>query len=118
MSTRQLVHLGFLLALPVIVAYYGVSVPGAIALFVMGEIGWGIGLTAWGALVVGSAHNFLKPMFISGRAEVPTLAVFIGVLGGLSAFGLVGMFLGPILIALVLTLIRFASETQGTPASG
>ena len=95
-----------------------VWVPGALALFAMGEIGWGIALTAWGAVVVGSADNFLKPMFISGRAEVPTLAVFIGVLGGLSAFGLVGMFLGPILIALVLTLIRFASETQGTPASG
>jgi len=43
---------------------------------------------------------------------VPTLAVFIGVIGGLSAFGLVGMFLGPIVIALALTIVKFASETQ------
>ncbi len=89
-----------------------VWIPGAIALFVKGEIGWGLFLTAWGLLFVSTADNFLKPLFISGRAEVPTLAVFIGVLGGLSAFGLVGMFLGPIIIALALTLVKFASESQ------
>ncbi len=89
-----------------------VWVPGAIALFVKGDIAWGIFLTAWGGILVSTADNFLKPLFISGRAEVPTLAVFIGVIGGLSAFGLVGMFLGPIVIALALTIVKFASETQ------
>lgn len=89
-----------------------VWVPGAIALAVMGEYFAAGGLALWGALAVGSVDNFLKPFFISGRAEVPTLAVFIGVIGGLSAFGLVGMFLGPIVIALVLTLAKFAAEVQ------
>jgi len=89
-----------------------VWVPGVIALFVQGQVGWGIFLAAWGTILVSSADNFLKPLFIGGRAEVPTLAVFIGVIGGLSAFGLVGMFLGPIVIALSLTIVKFASETQ------
>jgi predicted PurR-regulated permease PerM len=90
-----------------------VWVPGAAALFLTGHVGMGIFLTLWGALLVSSADNFLKPLLIGGKAEVPTLAVFIGVLGGLSAFGLVGMFTGPIVMALVLTLIRFASEKPG-----
>jgi len=94
-----------------------VWVPGAIALFVKGDIAWGIFLTAWGGILVSTADNFLKPLFISGRAEVPTLAVFIGVIGGLSAFGLVGMFLGPIVIALALTIVKFASETQVASAT-
>jgi predicted PurR-regulated permease PerM len=89
-----------------------VWVPGAAALFLMGETGSGIFLTVWGLVLVSSVDNFLKPLLIGDKAEVPTLAVFIGVLGGLSAFGLVGMFLGPVVIALVLTLVKFASEVE------
>ena len=63
-------------------------------------------------LVVSTMDNFLKPMLISGRAVVPTLAVFIGVLGGLVAFGVIGMFLGPVVIALALALVNFAQDTQ------
>jgi predicted PurR-regulated permease PerM len=59
----------------------------------------------------------LKPFLIGGQAEVPTLAVFIGVLGGLAAFGLVGMFLGPVVIALVLTLLRFAADVRPDAAA-
>ena len=90
-----------------------VWVPGAAALVLPGHPGMGTFLTLWGAILVSSADNFLKPLLIGGKAEVPTLAVFIGVLGGLSAFGLVGMFTGPIVMALVLTLVRFASESPG-----
>lgn len=93
-------------------------VPAAIALFLMGETGWALFMVGWGALPVSSADNFLKPMLIGGKAQVPTLAVFIGVIGGLSAFGLVGMFAGPIVIALVLTLVKFASETAETRPFG
>ncbi len=59
-----------------------------------------------------SVDNFLKPILISGRTVLPTLAVFIGVLGGLAAFGLIGLFLGPVVIALVLALIEFAKENK------
>ena len=89
-----------------------VWVPGAAALFLMGETGSGIFLAVWGVVLVSSVDNFLKPLLIGDKADVPTLAVFIGVLGGLSAFGLVGMFLGPVVIALVLALVKFASEVE------
>lgn len=84
--------------------------PAAIWLFVDQQFGYGVFLTVWGATVVGLADNLVKPMLISGRAEVPTLAVFVGVLGGLAAFGLVGLFLGPLVIALAIALLRFADE--------
>lgn len=84
--------------------------PAAIWLFVDQHVGYGIFLSVWGAAVVGLADNFVKPLLISGRAEIPTLAVFIGVLGGLATFGLVGMFLGPLVIALAIALLRFADE--------
>ena len=54
--------------------------------------------------------NFLRPLLISGRVEVPTLAVFIGVMGGLSAFGFIGLFLGPIVLGLLVALFRFTTE--------
>ncbi|MFO1377308.1 MAG: AI-2E family transporter [Steroidobacteraceae bacterium] len=88
-----------------------VWVPGAAALFLQNDVGHGLFLAAWGLLVVSTVDNFIKPAFISGQAEVPTLAVFIGVIGGLSAFGLIGMFIGPIVLALALVLLRFADES-------
>jgi len=56
--------------------------------------------------------NFLRPMLISGRSELPTLAVFIGVMGGLSAFGFIGLFLGPIVLGLLVALFRFENEER------
>lgn len=94
--------------------------PGAIALAAEGRWGWAIAVTLWGLLVVGTADNVLRPLLISGRAEISTLPVFLGVIGGLAAFGPVGMFLGPVLIALALALLRFAEEAraaaEATPA--
>jgi predicted PurR-regulated permease PerM len=85
--------------------------PGALWLFATDHSGAGIFLLAWGGLIVGLADNLLRPLLISGRSEVPTLAVFVGVLGGLAAFGIVGMFLGPLVISLVVALVRFADES-------
>jgi predicted PurR-regulated permease PerM len=90
--------------------------PGAIYLAASGRWGWALFLAGWGALVVGTADNFLRPLFISGRAEISTLPVFFGVLGGIGAFGPIGLFLGPVVIALALALLRFAEETPAGEA--
>ena len=73
---------------------------GAIYLATQGAFGHAIFLAIWGVLVVGTADNVLRPLLISGRADVPTLAVFVGVVGGLSAFGFIGLFLGPIVLGI------------------
>jgi predicted PurR-regulated permease PerM len=91
-----------------------VWVPGALLLGAEGRWGWAIFLAVWGALIVGSADNVLRPMLISGRAQISTLPVFFGVLGGLGAFGMIGMFLGPVVVALALELFRFAEEDRGS----
>jgi predicted PurR-regulated permease PerM len=90
-----------------------VWIPAAIVLAVQGRWGAAIFMTIWGALLVGLIDNFLKPMLISGRAEVPTLAAFLGVIGGLAAFGAIGMFAGPILLALAIALLRYTEERRG-----
>jgi predicted PurR-regulated permease PerM len=62
--------------------------------------------------------NFLRPLLISGRAEVPTLAVFVGVMGGLQAFGFIGLFVGPIVLGLLVALFRFQTDAaDGTRES-
>ena len=88
-----------------------VWVPALVLLMVQGQYAQAGGILAVGA-IVSSVDNFLKPILISGRSPLPTLAVFIGVLGGLAAFGLIGLFLGPVVIALVLALIEFAKENK------
>jgi predicted PurR-regulated permease PerM len=71
----------------------------------------------WGAVVVGSIDNILRPRLISGRAEISTLPVFFGVLGGVAAFGVIGLFAGPLIIALALALVGFAEESMRIPES-
>ena len=109
--------LGVLLALVPVVGTAIMWIPAALWLLLQGEPGYALFMTAWGVIVVGGVDNILRPMLISGRAEVPTLAVFIGVMGGLSAFGFIGLFLGPIVLGLLVALFRFAAEALAPAAS-
>jgi len=84
--------------------------PGTLYLAARGEYGYAVFLAVWGAVVVGMVDNFLRPILISGRVEVPTLAVFVGVMGGLAAFGFIGLFMGPIVLGLLVALFRYQSE--------
>jgi predicted PurR-regulated permease PerM len=88
-----------------------VVAPAVIYLFAQGVAWKWIFMLVWGVVVAGSADNFLRPALVSGRAEVGTLTAFFGVVGGLAAFGMIGLFLGPVLLALVLALLQFAEET-------
>ncbi len=106
--------LAALFALVPIVGTTLIWVPAAIYLATQGDYWQAIFMAAWGTLVVGMVDNFLRPMLISGRADVPTLAVFLGVMGGLSAFGFIGLFVGPIVLSLVVAWFRFeAAELSG-----
>jgi predicted PurR-regulated permease PerM len=85
--------------------------PAVIWLFFDGRWGFGIFMLVWGILL-GGLDNILRPMLISGRARISALAVFIGVLGGIPAFGAIGVIAGPVVLSLVLALIEFAEESR------
>lgn len=80
--------------------------PGGLYLLAQGQSSAGIGLLLWGALVVGSIDNLIRPLFISGKANLPILLVAVGALGGLLAFGLIGVVIGPLSLALPLALLE------------
>lgn len=80
--------------------------PAAIYLLYYGMIGKGIFLIIWGLLAVGMIDNFLRPYFISKRLGLHVVLSFIGIVGGMSAFGLLGVFLGPLLLALMMRLFE------------
>ena len=106
--------LGGLLSIVPLAGTALVWVPAALVLLAQGRYVTAAVMTGIGILV-STIDNFIKPMLISGRVVVPELAVFIGVIGGLTAFGMVGMFLGPVVIALALTLLAFVEAPQARP---
>lgn len=74
----------------------------------------GVGLGLWGALVVSTVDNLLRPLFISQSTKVSPILVFIGVLGGIAAFGLIGVFIGPALMAVAHWLwLDFSRSEEG-----
>jgi predicted PurR-regulated permease PerM len=89
-----------------------VWVPGAATLFLQGRWVAALVLVAWSVAIVSSADNVVRPLFISGRAQISTLPVFLGLLGGVSAFGPIGLVVGPVVVALTLALLRFAEESR------
>lgn len=92
--------------------------PGAVACWLQGRHGMAVFLAIWGVVVVSTlADNVLKPLLIGGTSELSTLVVFLGVFGGIGAFGLLGLFIGPMVLALGLTLLRILRETTGRGAS-
>ncbi len=106
---------GVLAALLALLPFAGTAIvwlPAAIVLAAQDRWVAAIFMLVWGVLLVSMIDNFLKPLLISGRAEVATLTVFIGVLGGVSAFGAIGLFLGPVVLALAVALIQFALEAK------
>ena len=107
---------GVLAALAALVPMAGtpvVWVPAVVVLAAQDRWTAALILLAWGGIIT-TIDNFLRPWLVSGRAEVGALTVFIGVLGGVSAFGPIGIFLGPLLLSLALALASFARETRRT----
>jgi predicted PurR-regulated permease PerM len=83
-----------------------VWVPVGIWLLTQDQIWQGIFLLAWGTLLISWVDNILKPYFISREGRLPFVLVFLGVLGGVVAFGFIGVFLGPVLLAIGFSLAK------------
>jgi predicted PurR-regulated permease PerM len=82
-----------------------VLVPAVIWLFWSDSTGWGVALLVW-TIIVGLMDNFLRPMLIRKGADLPLLLIFAGVIGGLLAFGIIGLFVGPVVLAVSYTLLN------------
>ncbi len=93
-------------------------VPAALWLASRGDTGAAIFLVAWVGLLVGSLDNILRPILIGRSSQLPFIVIFLGIVGGLVAFGLIGIFLGPTLLAVAYNLVREWSggERGGVPA--
>jgi predicted PurR-regulated permease PerM len=82
-----------------------VWIPAGIWLMGTGHTGWGVFLIVYGIVAVSGADHLIRPFFISRGARLPFLLVVLGVLGGVIGFGLLGIFLGPVLLGVAFTLV-------------
>ncbi len=76
-----------------------VWVPAAAWLFYQGDTKWSVFLALWGVLVISNVDHIIKPVVISRNVDLPFVLVLLGVMGGLLAFGVIGVFLGPVVLA-------------------
>jgi predicted PurR-regulated permease PerM len=100
------------LALVPVVGSALVWVPAVLYLFAQGDHGHALFLGIYSVALVGAVDHVLRPLLISGHANIPTVVVFLGVLGGLAAFGFIGLFIGPIVLGLAVALFRFEFEAR------
>jgi predicted PurR-regulated permease PerM len=107
----------FLSMIPMAGAFV-VWVPAAIFLVLTGHWGKAIILTAWGALVIGSVDNFLRPKLVGEKTRLHELIIFFSVLGGLQVFGVIGLVLGPVIVAITIALLDVLRQADDSPREG
>jgi predicted PurR-regulated permease PerM len=94
-----------------------VWVPAVIYLAATSQWGWALFMLIWG-VVVSTSDNLMRPLLISHQVPVSVLAVFIGVIGGLSAFGLIGVIVGPVLLTVLVALLGYLDQALLDQADG
>jgi predicted PurR-regulated permease PerM len=94
----------FLSMVPMLGAFL-VWVPAAIYLALTGHWAKAVMLAVWGTLVIGMVDNFLRPKLVGSRTRLHELLIFFAVLGGLNVFGVLGVVLGPVVVAITLALV-------------
>ena len=107
------VLLGFLTAVASLIPVVGATLiwlPTALYVMVTGELWRGIALLLWGAIAVGSVDNFVRPLVIGGRVEMPTLLLLFALLGGLQVYGFLGIFVAPVVVAVLLAFVEIYRE--------
>nr|WP_314898643.1 AI-2E family transporter [uncultured Deefgea sp.] len=82
------------------------GLPAAAWLYHHGDVGWSIFMVLWMLLVVSSADNVIKPLLIGKGSRLPFILILFGVLGGALAFGMLGVFIGPVLLTVFYELAR------------
>ena len=92
-----------------------VLLPAVIWLYYRGSPGWGTALLAW-TVVVAPLDNILRPILIRKGLDLPLTVIFTGVIGGLLAFGLLGIFVGPVILAVGYTLLAAWTAEAAPPA--
>jgi predicted PurR-regulated permease PerM len=92
-----------------------VWIPASLWLLAQGKTAWGLFLFIYGVVAVSGADSVIRPFFISRGAQLPFLLTMLGVLGGAIAFGLLGIFLGPVLLGVGYTLVNEWSGSDETP---
>jgi len=108
------VLLGFVTAVASLIPVVGATLiwlPTALYVMLTGEIWRGVALLVWGAIAVGSVDNFVRPLVIGGRVEMPTLLLLFALLGGLQVYGFLGIFVAPVLVAVLLAFVDIYRET-------
>jgi len=104
---------GFLAALLALLPFGGAAliwVPGAAYLYLTGSVLTAVLLSVWGLLLVSLPDNFLKPILIGRKAKIPTFILFIALLGGLQAYGFLGLLFGPLVVTLLTALVQIYRE--------
>ncbi|HEX8148289.1 MAG TPA: AI-2E family transporter [Pyrinomonadaceae bacterium] len=102
----------FLSMIPMLGAFI-VWVPAAIYLALTGHWVKAVVLAVWGGLVIGSVDNFLRPKLVGERTRLHELLVFFSVLGGLQVFGVLGIVLGPVIVAITIALLDVLRQADG-----
>jgi predicted PurR-regulated permease PerM len=110
---------GVLTAFSAIVPLVGTALiwgPGGLYLILAGKTAHGVGLLLWGAIVVSRVDAILIPLLIGGKVEIPLSLILVGVVGGVFAFGLMGLVIGPLLLAVTLFFLEAYREKLLPPA--
>ena len=104
---------GFLSLIPM-VGSAGVWAPASIVLLATGHVAKGIILLIIGAMIIGSVDNIVRPLIVRKSVRLHTLLVFFSILGGLQAFGVLGLFVGPVILSLTAALLGMLQQDLGT----
>ncbi len=105
--------LGFMVMFSALVPFIGTSlitIPVAIYSYFTMDFYLFLFIALWGVLVVGMVDNFVRPFLIGRSARLPIALIFLGIIGGIKTYGPVGIFIGPIFVSIIITLLEIYKE--------
>jgi predicted PurR-regulated permease PerM len=114
-GVKGAIILGILAMFASLVPTFGtalITTPVAFYLFLRSDFIGGVGMLAWGFLVVGSIDNFIRPYLIGKKSKIASVFVLLSVLGGISVFGIMGFVLGPLIFSMLLALIEIYNNLK------